>query len=115
MDKVYQIYYSEGTKAQNDMGFIQLDNLLNVRPDWREYWPIRQFLLSVKLEDDTRYGFFSPKFREKTGLEASDVMNFIENDDSDVVIFSPYFVQSALFFNVFSMLSLVCCMKASWR
>ena len=101
MDKVYQIYYSEGTKAQNDMGFIQLDNLSNVRPDWREYWPIRQYLLSVKLEDDTRYGFFSPKFREKTGLEASDVMNFIENDDSDVVIFSPYFVQSALFFNVF--------------
>jgi len=100
-NKIYQIYYSNETKEANDQGFLQLDNLANDRPDWREYWPIRNFLLNNQLEDETRYGFFSPKFKEKTGLEASTVMSFIENDDFDVAIFSPYFVQSALYFNVF--------------
>jgi hypothetical protein len=100
-NKIYQIYYSNETKLKNDQGFLQLDNLANDRPDWREYWPIRKFLLNNQLDDDTRYGFLSPKFKEKTDLEANSVMNFVENDDSDVIIFSPYFVQSALYFNVF--------------
>lgn len=103
-NKIYQIYYSSETQVKNDQGFLQLNNLQNERPDWREYWPIRKFLLNTQLEDDTRYGFFSPKFKEKTGLEASNVVSFIENDDSDVVIFSPYFDQSALNFNVFEQL-----------
>ena len=103
-NKIYQIYYSNKTKFENDQGFLQLDNLDNERPDWREYWPIRKYLLNNQLEDDTRYGFLSPKFKEKTGLEASSVESFIENDDSDVVIFSPYFDQSALNFNVFEQL-----------
>ncbi len=98
---VYQIYYSEATKAQNDPGFLPLDNLVNERPDWREYWPIRNYLLNNNLEEDTRYGFLSPKFEAKTTLNAIKVAEFIGNDDSDVILFSPYFDQSAFNFNVF--------------
>jgi hypothetical protein len=65
MDKIYQIYYSEATKAHNDPGFLPMDNLANERPDWREYWPIRNYLLNNNLEEDTRYGFLSPKFEAK--------------------------------------------------
>jgi hypothetical protein len=89
---------------ENDQGFLQLDNLANERPDWREYWPIRKYLLNNQLEDNTWYGFLSPKFKEKTGLEASSVMSFIENDDSEIAIVSSFFDQSALNFNVFEQL-----------
>ena len=40
---IYQIYYDEATRLSNDNGFLQLDNSLNERPDWSEYWPIRNY------------------------------------------------------------------------
>ena len=43
--RIHQIYYSEQTRAELDPGFLPLDNSANERPDWREYWPIRRFLL----------------------------------------------------------------------
>ena len=103
-NNIYQIFYSEATKAQNDPGFLSMDNLANERPDWREYWPIRNYLLNNNLEEDTRYGFSSPKFEAKTTLNASKVAEFIGNDDSDVIFFSPYFDQSAFNFNIFEQL-----------
>jgi hypothetical protein len=103
-NQIYQIYYSEVTKSQNDPGFLPLNNLANERPDWREYWPIRNYLLNNSLEEDARYGFFSPKFEAKTTLDSSKVADFIGNDDSDVILFSPYFEQSAFHFNVFEQL-----------
>jgi hypothetical protein len=103
-NKIYQIFYSEVTKTQNDPGFLPMDNLANERPDWREYWPIRKYLLNNKLDEDTRYGFLSPKFEAKTTLNANKVAEFIGNDESDVIFFSPYFDQSAFNFNVFEQL-----------
>jgi hypothetical protein len=101
---IFPIFYSEETKAQNDPGFLPMNNLANERPDWREYWPIRNYLLNNILEEDTRYGFFSPKFEAKTTLNANKVNEFIGNDESDVILFSPYFEQSAFNFNVFEQL-----------
>lgn len=101
--RIYQIYYSEQTKAELDPGFIPLDNLANERPDWREYWPIRKFLLANKLEPDGYYGFLSPKFRLKTGLAANAVHGFIGGrpGDADIYVFSPMVDLSAFFLNVF--------------
>jgi hypothetical protein len=99
--QIYQIYYSEQTKEQNDSGFQGLNNLKNARPDWSEYWPIRNFLLNHELRDDCYYGFFSPKFKEKTGLTANDVFGFLDHSSQDIVAFSPYFDQSAFFLNMF--------------
>jgi hypothetical protein len=95
---LYQICYSPQTRADIDPGFEPLDNMANERPDWREYWPIRNFLLGMRLQPDSYYGFFSPKFRLKTTLDASAVRSFIRErgEEADVLSFSPYFDQMAL-------------------
>src|SRR6266566_3696416 len=100
---IYQIFYNEQTRGQLDPGFTPLDNLSNQRPDWREYWPIRQFLFSRTMVEDDYYGFLSPKFKEKTKLSSEQVKEFIDRsgNDADVVIFSPFSDLSGLFLNVF--------------
>ncbi|HET9106551.1 MAG TPA: glycosyltransferase [Steroidobacteraceae bacterium] len=100
--EIYQIFYSPESRAGLDAGFIPLDNLSNERPDWREYWPIRRFLLGRTLEADTYYGFFSAKFGAKTGLDSARVHNLIDSHgaDADVVAFSPFFDHAALFTNI---------------
>lgn len=98
---IYQIYYSEATKSKNDKGFLQLDNMVNERPDWREYWSIRRYLTENQLQDNDYYGFFSPKFGAKTNLQSSDVFQFVESCDADVYFFSPFFDQSAYYINIY--------------
>jgi hypothetical protein len=100
--EIYQIFYSPESRAVLDPGFLPLDNLANERPDWREYWPIRKFLLSHDLQPDVHYGFFSAKFGAKTGLEAASVRGLVERHgaEADVVAFSPFFQHIALFLNV---------------
>jgi hypothetical protein len=100
--EIYQIFYSAESRARLDPGFIPLDNLANERPDWREYWPIRRFLLGGALEPDIFYGFLSAKFGAKTGLDAASVHGIIDRHgaDADVVAISPFFNHSALFLNV---------------
>jgi hypothetical protein len=104
--KIFQIAYDQFTLEQVDSsGFFLLDNLSNERPDWYEYWPIRKYLLSTKLQDDTWYGFFSPKFTQKTQLSFKDTCEFIssseKNKDIDVALFSPQPDMGANFLNVF--------------
>ena len=101
--RIHQIYYSTATHEQLDPGFIPLDNLANKRPDWREYWPIRRYLLENPPEGDQFIGFFSPKFAEKTGLNAAAVQEFIarQPDDTDVILLSPFFDQIAGYWNIF--------------
>lgn len=99
--KIYQIFYNSTTRNSKDPGFRDMDNTLNLRPDWSEYWPIRNFLSKEPLNPDCYYGFFSPKFKEKTGLDSFTVQNELKNSNEDIVIFSPYFDQSAFFINIF--------------
>jgi hypothetical protein len=101
--QIYQIFYDEKSRGALDPGFIPLDNLSNERPDWREYWPMRAFLLRETMVDDTYYGFFSAKFSQKTKLGAEQVKEFIDSsgNNADVVTFSPFYDVSALFLNVF--------------
>ena len=84
-------------------GYQILDNIDNPRPDWYEYWPIRRHLLNHSMEEDGLYGFFSPKFQEKTGLDVSSVRQFVAESapNADVVIFSPQPDMGAFFLNVF--------------
>ncbi|WP_321960148.1 tetratricopeptide repeat protein [Paraburkholderia sp. J7] len=105
---IYQIHYSDETREQLEPGFIPLDNT-GLRPDWREYWPIRRFLLEEPLDPNARYGFMSPRFAAKTGLTSGDVLPFLSEvpDDVDVVTFSPFWDQAAFTLNVFEHASLV--------
>lgn len=99
--QIFQIFYDEKSKEKIEAGFSPMNNSQNLRPDWREYWSIRHYLLSQKIDQDAYYGFFSPKFREKTNLNSADVFEFMKKQTADVISFSPYFDQIAFFINPF--------------
>ena len=100
---LYRIAYSEETAQDIEPGYLMLDNLANERPDWFEYWPIRRFLQNERLDESAFYGFFSPKFLAKTGLDHSAVVDFVraKSENADVVLFSPQADMNAFFLNVF--------------
>ena len=101
--QIYQILNHYTPREELDPGFEVLDNSGNERPDWFEYWPIRQFLLNQALDENTFYGFLSPKFKLKTSLSSADVREFILAAGSavDVVLLSPSIHNSAYYLNVF--------------
>lgn len=101
--QLYQIAYSQEVLTQIEPGFLVLDNLRNERPDWFEYWPIRRFLQSEQLNEDSFYGFFSPKFCKKTSLSHADVSRLISEhqEHTDVFLFSPQPDMGAFFLNPF--------------
>lgn len=99
--KLFHIYYDLETQNKILPGFLPLDNLENQRPDWREYWPIRQWRIRNEFEEDTYYGFFSPKFYDKTNLSYQQVADFIEKNDADIISFSPFLDHSGPFLNIF--------------
>jgi len=99
---IYQIYYTKETQSKLDRGFIPLDNIENKRPDWREYWCIKNFFTKNKIIDDDFYGFFSPKLFERTGLLSDDIYDFINQNEEniDIFLFNPIKKSSFVFFNV---------------
>jgi hypothetical protein len=100
---IFQILNHYTSREELDPGFEVLDNSANERPDWFEYWPIRNYLLRETLDEAAFYGFLSPKFRHKTSLSSAAVRDFILAVDSatDVVLFSPSIHNSAYYLNVF--------------
>ena len=98
---IFQIFYSADTRKALDGGFEPLDNLANERPDWREYWPIRNFLRAEAPNPEAYYAFFSPNFGAKTNLAAAAVYEFIQSqrDRADIFLFSPAFDQIAFYRN----------------
>ena len=100
---LYHIAYSLQTLQDVGLGYKILTNVGSDRNDWREYWPIRKFLLEEELVDECYYGFFSPRFQEKTGLSQSQVVTFVQEAsfDTDVILFSPQPDMGAFFLNVF--------------
>lgn len=101
--RIHQILNHYTPRRELDPGFEVLDNSANERPDWFEYWPIRKFLLGEALDENTFYGFLSPKFKLKTSLDSAAVRDFILACDStvDVVLLSPSIHNSAFYLNVF--------------
>jgi hypothetical protein len=84
------IGYSEATAAAMEPGFQLLDNRANLRPDWYEIWPIREWLSAQPLDEAALYGFFSPKLRAKTGLGAAELQAFAAaHPEAELLLFSP--------------------------
>jgi len=100
---IFQILNHYTAPQDLDPGFAVLDNSSNERPDWYEYWPIRNFLLRETLDENAFYGFLSPKFKHKTNLSAAQVHEFIAAAEpaTEVVLFSPSIHNSAYFLSVF--------------
>jgi hypothetical protein len=101
---IYQILNHYTKPDALDPGFLVLDNSANERPDWYEYWPIRNYLLNQPLDEGAFYGFLSPKFRDKTNLNAAAVHEFVarETATTDVVLLSPSIHLTAYHLNVFA-------------
>lgn len=83
---IFQIYYDQTSKQKLDPGFLPLDNTKNNRPDWYELWSIKNFLKTHTLEEDSWYGFLSPKFYKKTGLTSEQINTFLHESDNDATI-----------------------------
>jgi hypothetical protein len=100
---IYQIRTHYTKEEDLDPGCLVLDNSANERPDWYEYWPIRKFLLGQPLDEESFYGFLSPRFKEKTNLSSAAVRDFVNREGSaaDIVIFSPSLHLTAYYWNVF--------------
>jgi hypothetical protein len=100
---VYQILNFYTPRQALDPGFRVLDNAANERPDWYEYWPIRNFLLTESLDEQAFYGFLSPRFKQKTNLDAAQVEALVRKADAsiDVISLTPSIHNSAYFLNVF--------------
>ena len=100
---VYQILNHYTPRQALDPGFRVLDNSANERPDWYEYWPMREFLLNEPLDESAFYGFLSPKFRLKTSLDAAHVEALVRDADpsTDVILLTPSIHNSAYYLNVF--------------
>jgi hypothetical protein len=101
---VYQIMNFYTPRQALDPGFRVLDNSANPRPDWYEYWPIRNFLLNETLDEQAFYGFLSPKFKQKTNLDAAQVEALVRDADAsiDVILLTPSIHNSAYYLNVFA-------------
>lgn len=101
--KIFQIYYNAQTRQNVDPDLLGLDNLTNERPDWYEFWPIRRYLLTEKLDENTFYGFVSPSFTAKTGLTGRQLHAFLAeavNREPDVILFSRCAPGDDMFQNV---------------
>lgn len=99
---LYQICRSAQSHSEADAGFTLLDVAADEHPDWIGYRSIRRFLLGSQLDQESYYGFFPPDFRRITGLNATAVRNLIAQQGAaaDVISFSPFFDQMALYLNV---------------
>jgi hypothetical protein len=100
---IYQILNHYTKREDLDSGFLVLDNSSNARPDWYEYGPIRTFLLNEALDEDSFYGFLSPKFKLKTNLSSAAAREFVGRDSgaTDVVLLSQSVHLPAYFLNTF--------------
>jgi len=100
---IFQIYYDETTRRSLEPGFLPLDNTANERPDWYEFWVIRNFLRKSPLAENNWYGFLSPNFYSKTGLTSKTIRDFLEvaKDQCDVALISFAWDQVAYFQNPF--------------
>jgi hypothetical protein len=100
---IYQIYYDQASRQALDPGFVPLDNSRTERPDWYEFWPIRKFLKENQLQEDSWYGFLSPKFGGKTGFTSKKVKELITQYDQnmDVALFSSTWEFIAYYKNCF--------------
>ncbi len=101
--KAYTIAYTQNLFDSVKPPFLPLDHTDNVRSDWQEYWPIRKFLLNNELDENGLYGFLSPRFTDKTGLDGTRLMEFLSNEGvgKDVITISPQPDMGAMFLNVF--------------
>lgn len=102
MIKLYQVFYDDATRQAIEPEFIPYDNRQPPHNGWFEYGCIRNILLTADFADDDRFGLFSPRLTEKTGLGGHDLLARCAESDAELISFSPCLDQLSLFPNVFA-------------
>lgn len=99
--KLYQICYDPASSMNMQDGFDVLDNSSGPS-EFREIVPIFRYLKTHELADESWFGFLSPKFTEKTGLNAADITAALREADSrvDAHLFTSTWSQIAFYKNV---------------
>lgn len=98
---LFGIYYDNTTHGLVSEGFIPLDNTDG--PKWlHEGYPIYQYLHTNRIQPDQWFGFFSPRFQEKTGLDIKDIDRALceKSATADACLFTSHFDQAAFSLNV---------------
>ena len=99
--KLHQIWYRDEHKSELDPNLLSWDNRENLRPEWCEYWVMRQAARDFEHNFGDLTGFFSWKYRQKLNLEFSQIKSYIEAyPGADCYIFSPAVFQVAYYLNV---------------
>jgi len=99
--QIYQIYYDKNSFDMLDDGFIPLDNTISTNRGWFEFEPILNYLNKSHLEEDTWYGFLSPKFVGKSCVNSKRVKELLNQQDqyADVALFHTDWTQICYFKN----------------
>lgn len=98
---LYQIWYRDEHLQFLDPGMIPWDNRINQRPEWCEYWIMRNAWRDPVSKFDDLTGFFSWKYREKIDIDSGRISGFIRaHPGADCYLFSPAVFQVAFYRNV---------------
>lgn len=99
--KIHQIWYRDEHEAALDPNLLSWDNRENQRPEWCEYWVMRQAAQDFDKNFGELTGFLSWKYRQKLNIESSQIKAYIEAyPGADCYIFSPAVFQVAIYLNV---------------
>jgi hypothetical protein len=99
--KLHQIWYRDEHQSELDPNLLPWDNRENRRPEWCEYWVMRQAAEDFDRHFGDLTGFFSWKFRQKLNIGFSQINSFIQAyPGADCYIFSPAVFQVAFYLNV---------------
>lgn len=93
---LYQIYYDENTKPENNSGLLAFDCRNNPEFLKREIAHLIRFYDEIVKDtnNDSYFALLSPRFSEKTGLTIDQVKNFVlENPNKDIYLFNPFPMQ----------------------
>ena len=98
---IHQIWYRDEQQPVLDGRLKHWDNRENLRPEWCEYWIMRQAYQQFEQHFDSLTGFFSWKFKEKLGIDVAQIEGLIQaHPGADCYIFSPAVFQVAFYRNV---------------
>lgn len=99
--RIHQIWYRDEQWPHLDPEMYYWDNRANLRPEWCEYWVMRQAALQFEENFSDLTGFFSWKYKEKLGVDYGQISGFIAaNPGMDCYILSPAVFQVAAYVNV---------------
>lgn len=98
--KIYQLYYKPEQLDYLDESFVPYDNIANPYPELREWYLWDKEYENCKAAGLDLWGFVSWKFNEKTGIDGSQFVDFINNNPGyDLYFINPCLINEAVFIN----------------